>query len=231
MNAPNIFVHYIDVGQQEKAKLHCCGNKELLYSCGIGFCGSRKVSPKGLSVAVDCASQCARDGFNVVSGYASGVDITAHRTALANGGTTTIVLPTGIDLFKIKSELIDVWDWSRVLVVSQFEPAARWTVYRAMGRNHIIIALSKAMIVIEAGIKGGTMSAGLSTLKLKKPLYVIEYSNNDNALGNYELLQKGGIPIYKSMLEQCADLRELFGSLKRTRYVQQKLPFMEVQEA
>lgn len=227
MNITNIFIQYIDVEQRNKVKIYCCGNENLLYSCGIGFCGSRKVSAKGLTVAVDCASQCARDGFNVVSGYASGVDINVHRAALASGGTTTIVLPIGIDLFRIKSELIDVWDWNRVLVVSQFEPDARWKVYRAMARNHIIIALSKAMIVIEAGIKGGTMAAGLTTLKKNKPLYVIEYSNNDNALGNKELLRKGGIPIYKSMIEKCADLRKLFYSLKKVKYVQNKLPFVE----
>jgi len=41
-----------------------------------------------------------------------------------------------------------------------------------MTRNQVIIGLSKAMIVIEAGEKGGTMNAGMETLKRDTPLYV-----------------------------------------------------------
>ena len=48
-----------------------------------------------------------------------------------------------------------MWDWDRVLVVSQFQPDEPWKAFRAMTRNQLIIALSRVMIVIEAGENGG----------------------------------------------------------------------------
>lgn len=72
------------------------GNTKLLEKPSVGFCGSRKASEKGIATARDCAEQMARHGINVVSGYASGVDLATHRAALLAGGTTTLVLAEGI---------------------------------------------------------------------------------------------------------------------------------------
>jgi DNA processing protein len=170
------------------------GNVDLLDSLAVGFCGSRNASERGLEVASDAAGQLAEAGVTVVSGNAAGVDLEAHRTALEVGGKTILVLPEGIDHFRIRKELRPVWDWSRVLVLSQFEPSAVWKSFRAMERNGLIIALSRAMIVIEAGETGGTLNAGFSTLKQHKPLFVALYENMvEHAKGNSMLLEKGGM--------------------------------------
>lgn len=63
------------------------------------------------------------------------------------------VLPEGINHFRIKKILAGFWDWNRVLVISQFEPEDSWQTFRAMTRNQLIIALSHAMVVIEASEK------------------------------------------------------------------------------
>jgi len=47
--------------------LTCRGNADLLDRAGIGFCGSRKASDKGLETARDCADQVARAGCVVIS--------------------------------------------------------------------------------------------------------------------------------------------------------------------
>jgi DNA processing protein len=179
--------------------LHVIGNVKLLDNPGIGFCGSRKASDKGLEVAADCAEQVARAGVTVVSGNASGIDRAAHYAALKAGGTTILVIPEGIDHFRVRRDLAPVWDWDRVLVVSQFEPNAVWQAYRAMARNEVIIALSKAMIVIEAGATGGTLDAGFRTLAAGKPLFVALYEQMDEKVpGNAQLLGRGGVAIAKS---------------------------------
>ena len=210
----HVFTHEITLPQGKVTRLYCLGNAQLLGVKGVGFCGSRKVSDAGKSVAEDCAQQFAEANCNVVSGYALGVDMAAHKTALENGGTTTIVLPNGIDHFKIKKELKDVWDWNRVLVVSQFEPHEPWAVFRAMERNRVIVALSAAMIVIEAKETGGTFAAGQATLKAEKPLFVVDYKENESAGGNSILLQKGGIPLKKSSKTNRANLIKLFELLE-----------------
>ena len=206
--------------------LHALGNIRLLETPGIGFCGSRKASERGLEVAVDCAEQVARAGLNVISGNASGIDRAAHYAALKAGGTTILVLPEGTDHFRVRRDLMPVWDWERVLVISQFAPNAVWQAYRAMARNEVIIALSRAMIVIEAGATGGTLDAGLRTLSSGKPLFVAMYEQMDEKVpGNARLLGCGGIKLAKSRSTGRANL-------ERVRIAVENLePFRQAQKA
>lgn len=198
------------LGKRAPSFLYCIGNISLLSSRAVGFCGSRKASTRGVAVADDCAQQLAKAGFVVASGYAAGVDLAAHRGALLVGGCTLIVLPEGIDHFRIRKNLEDVWDWDRVLVISQFSPTSGWKAYRAMERNLLLISLSKAMIVVEAGSRGGTLHAGNSALKLHVPLYVAQYSNMESdAPGNHVLLCAGGKPLLKSNSTGTANLSSL----------------------
>lgn len=187
------------LGKRAPEELNFQGNLKLLECKTIGFCGSRAASLKGLETAEDCARQAAKLGWVIISGNATGIDLRAHYSALSSGGNTILVLPEGLDHFRIKKELRTVWDWSRVLVVSQFPNNASWQVYRAMTRNQLIVALSQAMIVIEAGEKGGTMNAAISALNLKIPLYVAVYNEmHTHASGNEQLIKLGARVLYKS---------------------------------
>lgn len=196
---------------KQSPTLYFAGNSALLSQIGVGVCGSRKSSDKGIETVKDCAYQIARGGRPVVSGNAAGIDVAAHRAALEAGGNTILVLPEGIHHFRVQKDLRDVWDWNRVLVVSQFEPDAPWSVYRAMDRNRLIIALSGAMIVVEAGESGGTVNAGISTLKAGKPLYVAVYENMpEKAPGNEKLLQLGAKRVFKGRSSGRAKMTGIF---------------------
>ena len=201
-------------GNKPPQELHALGNIDLLNRLGVGFCGSRKVTENGISVAHDCARQLSEADIVVVSGYAKGVDMAAHITALECGGETIIVLAEGIGQFRIKKEIAHVWDWNKVLVLSQFAPDSSWTVYRAMERNALIIGLSQAMIVIEAGETGGTLQAGLSTLKTDIPLFVVEYADMTRSQGNATLIKQGGVPLHKSRMANMANLSKVFSAIE-----------------
>ncbi len=173
--------------------LSMIGNVRLLSNRKVGFSGSRKVSEKGIAVTRDWVEKLSREkDVSIVSGYAQGVDKEAHYTALQSGGSTIIVLPNGISSFYVRQELKDVWDWNRVLVISEYLPKDKWSVNRAMNRNNTIIGLSDAMVVVEAGLTGGSLDAGLRSLEDKIPLFVPIYSDYpESALGNKMLLEKG----------------------------------------
>lgn len=203
------------LGKKAPEKLFCLGNIELLSRPSAGFCGSRKASERGLAVAEECSELLASEGFVVVSGYAAGVDLAAHRAALLAGGCTILVLPEGIANFRIRKSLEPYWDWNRVLVISQFEPSTGWKAYRAMERNTLLIALSRAMVVIEAGPKGGTLHAGQSTLKFALPLFVVQYGDMfSQAQGNLELLKAGGRPLRKNGITGRPNLNYLIAALR-----------------
>jgi len=192
------------------------GNLNLLRTKGVGFCGSRHASKAGLAVAADCATQLSQYSITVVSGYAAGVDMASHEAALANGGNTIIVLPEGIDHFRIKKAIKQVWDWQSVLVISYFPRPAVWRPDRAMERNKVIVALSRAVLVLEAGDRGGTLNAGFTALEMEKPLFVAYFEQMiDGRRGNRQLIEHGGIPLQRSNKSGHAELRhmlELMGS-------------------
>ena len=187
------------------------GNLGIINAKSVGFCGSRKASEYGLQIAADCASQLGAAGVAVVSGYAPGVDMASHEAALSSGGQTIIVLPEGIDRFRIKKSIASLWDWERTLVVSQFPRNAIWRAHQAMERNKVIVGLSQAVIVLEARETGGTLHAGYATLSMKKPLFVALYDDMIGVReGNQRLLEAGGTPLRRSRLNNQAQLRAVF---------------------
>lgn len=172
------------------------GNYALLQNKCVGFTGSRKVSDSGVRIADSSARQLSTDGISVVSGYAKGVDITAHKAALQAGGSTIFVIVEGILKNKIKREVKELLSAENHLFISQFLPNLTWSASNAMKRNNTIVGLSDAMILIEAGMDGGTFNAGEQSIKNKKPLFVVEYGvSKPTAEGNEFFLQHGGMPL------------------------------------
>ena len=206
------------MGEKPPAQLEMRGNTDLLTKAAIGFCGSRHVSQTGLDIARDCSEQLARQNICVISGNAAGVDFQAHFTSLEAGGTTILVLVEGMDHFRIKKDLKPVWDWERALVISPFKKDQIWKSWRAMSRNALLIALRKALIVIEAGEKGGTIDAGKKTLKAGHPLFVAWHRDmKQQAQGNQILLsQTETRKLVKSRQSGRANLREVLQATATT---------------
>ena len=210
------------MGSKAPEHLDMVGNTDLLNMAGLGFSGARKSSLKGLETAQDCARQAAHNNMSVVSGNAAGIDFEAHYNCLKAGGKTILVLPEGINHFRIKKALWPVWNWECVLVVSQFEPDEPWQKFRAMTRNRLLIALSRVMLVIEAGEKGGALNAGKTTLKSGLPLYVAQYQDMSvDARGNQILLDMGAAKLVKSKSTNQANLAGVFECMKEDKLLQQ----------
>lgn len=172
------------------------GNRDLLNACSVGFCGSRAVSDKGVEITEQCARQLVKNDITVVSGYAGGTDIAAHKAALETGGNTVFVLAEGILEFREKREISRCLNDDNHLFVSQFLPNANWNASNAMRRNSLIIGLSKAMILVESGKTGGTFAAGEESLNRGLPLFVIDYAKPEvSAEANPYFIKNGGNPI------------------------------------
>lgn len=184
------------LGRTSPPVLFVRGNVSLLAKPTVGFCGSRHSSERGLSMASACAESLSRKGVCVVSGYARGVDECAHVAAVKSGGSTIFVLAEGILSFSERPDVVSLLNEENHLFLSQFPPMETWYAHNAMRRNHTIVGLSRAMVVIEAGERGGTMAAGLASLEHHVPLYVIDYSNPPlSAVGNRCLCERGGVPL------------------------------------
>lgn len=171
------------------------GNQRLLEQPGVGMCGSRNVSPLGVQAAAACGFEVASHGMVVMSGYARGVDMETHLAALTHDGTTVIVLAEGINHFRIKKAFpLELFTRERVAVVSQFPPSQPWSAGAAMTRNAVIVGLGRALVVIEAGEKGGTLAAGQHALRARRPVFVLDFGDGTPA-GNRMLLEQGAIAV------------------------------------
>jgi DNA processing protein len=116
-----------------------------------------------------------------------------HIASLNSGAETVIVLPEGIDHFRVKRDIAKTWRDERTLVVSQFSPRQPWSAGGAMTRNSVIIGLSMALIVVEAGDRGGTLAAGKKALELGRRVLALEFGVTP--VGNKILLDEGAISV------------------------------------
>ena len=140
----------------------------LLYGLGdwrvldsmpsVAVVGSRKASSYGLSAARAMAGGLAQVGLTVVSGLAVGIDAAAHAACLAKGGSTVAVLGCGLDVdYPKKNVALKARIAETGAVISEFPPGTRPDPGNFPRRNRIISALARGVVVVEAGMRSGSL--------------------------------------------------------------------------
>lgn len=178
-------------------KLYYRGNLSILRAPCAAVVGSRNISSYGRWVGENLGKKLAENGVTVVSGLARGMDSQAHRGCLKSGGKTVAVLGCGIDIcypsdnFHLKGEIEKTG-----LVISQFPPGTKPMKYNFPMRNEIIAALSKIVVVGEAGINSGAgITAELAAEQGKTVMAVPGNINTAFSLGTNKLIQEGAVMV------------------------------------
>ena len=148
---------------------------EKIFNNCLSVVGSRRMTSYGQQITNKLISEIASRGITIVSGFMYGIDATAHKTALDIGGRTIAVMPCGINLVhpeyqvKLYDEILE----NNGLIISEFEgdfQPAFWTYPK---RNRIIAGLSKATMVIEAGLKSGSLITANLAKKYKRKVFAV----------------------------------------------------------
>src|SRR5947207_4410850 len=134
------------------------GSTGALSTPAVAIVGARSASPYALNVAEQLAGDLAAAGLTIVSGLARGVDAAAHRGALKAGGRTVGVLGSGIDVIYPPEHAplareIEVSGGIATELMPGTQPRRRFFPLR----NRIISGLTRAVIVVEAGEKSGSL--------------------------------------------------------------------------
>jgi DNA processing protein len=125
----------------------------------VAVVGSRSATTYGADVAGQLSSDLAAAGVTVVSGAAYGIDVAAHRGALAARGPTVAVLACGADrVYPAGNQHVIDYIARTGLVVSEVPPGCAPTKLRFLSRNRIIAALSRGTVVVEAAARSGALN-------------------------------------------------------------------------
>lgn len=142
---------------------------------------------------------CAK-GFTIVSGLAMGVDETAHRTALENGGKTIAVLGCGVDIsYPPKNSTLKKEIEEKGAVVSEYPLGTKVKEFRLKKRNKITVGISKFVLITQTSEKGGTLNAYRAAVEQKKPVGIFcpSKSSKKNFGGNLKILEERKVAVWK----------------------------------
>jgi len=164
----------------------------------VAIVGSRKPTEYGKYVTLKLASQLAARGVIIVSGLALGHDALAARGALDGGGITVAVLGSGINIITPTSNL----SLSEEIVakggaiISEYEPDMPVHHGSHLQRNRLISALADVVVVVEAGMKSGTLNTAMHALEQNRELMAVPGNiTSPLSVGTNKLLTQGAAPV------------------------------------
>lgn len=164
----------------------------------IGIVGARKASEYSLKVAAGIARVLGRQGFDIISGFAEGIDICAHTHAIESGAKTYAVLGAGIDYDypKPNSKYRDAVIENGALI-TECVPGTFPAQPNFIKRNRILAGLSMSVAVIEAGERSGSLNSASHATSQGKTVFAVPPCDifDPRYKGNTELIREGAVPL------------------------------------
>lgn len=177
-----------------------------LFDCNLdktlAVVGSRRATSYAKDALAKIISELNGTDICIISGLASGIDTTAHVSALDNNLKTIGVIASGFDYTYPASnkELYKRIEDGNGAVVSEYYPTFEPLKFRFPQRNRIVSGLSYGTLVAEASLKSGALITANLTLEQGRELMCIPgLVTNPNTQGIYKLLKNG------ATLVTCAD--------------------------
>ena len=196
---------------------------------GLAVVGTREATPEGKANAEWLVRKVAeaKPGAVIVSGLAEGVDIAAHRAAMANGLRTVAVM--GKDLRRTypaahRADAEDIVAAGGALV-SEYFPRLKESFAPAqfVERDRLQPGLSRAAVAVQCGAESGTMHAMRAAAEQGRSLWAVRYKNPAVSPGSEALVagtaKAGKAPSPKPVgakargISSSADAAELAGEI------------------
>lgn len=190
--------------------LYVRGDVDVLNTPQLAIVGSRKPSHSAENHAFSFARQLAAYGITITSGLALGVDSSAHRGALADGGFTIAVTATGLDrVYPAKHQQLAQEIASQSAIISEFPIGTNPHASFFPRRNRIISGLCYGTLVVEATLKSGTLTTAAHATSQAREVFAIPGNiDNPQSRGCHALLRNGA-----TLVETVADILEVIAPL------------------
>ena len=174
--------------------LYAKGILNCEFSKSIGVVGTRRITYYGREMTESLVSSLANADFTIVSGLAYGVDAAAHKATVNSNGRTIAVLGGGLarlhpqDHLQLARDIIDKGG----AVVSEFPMEFPPNKKTFPMRNRIISGLCSGLLVIEAGVKSGSLITANFALNQGRTVYAVPgNANSPLSRGCNKLIREG----------------------------------------
>lgn len=174
----------------------------------VAVVGARAATPYGEHVARDLGAGLADRGVAVVSGGAFGVDLAAHRGAVAVGGPTVALLAGGVDRPSPAGnlDLLERLAASGGALLAESPPGTTPTRARFLQRNRLIAAVTGATVVVEAAWRSGALSTAARAGELLRPVGAVPGPVTSMASAGCHRLLRDGAAVCVTGVDDVVEL-------------------------
>ncbi|MFA4909977.1 MAG: DNA-processing protein DprA [Desulfobacteria bacterium] len=189
----------------------------------VAVVGSRTPSGYGELAARSISSDLAAEGITIVSGMARGIDAISHKEALFAGGRTIAVLGSGIDvIYPPENRELFNKICRNGAVVTELPVSTPPDAVNFPNRNRIISGLSLGVVIVEAGVKSGSLiTAKFAVSQGKKVFAVPGQIGSVGSKGTNKLIKEGARlvesadDVMSAILPQYRDYKENRGGARK----------------
>ena len=169
----------------------------LIHLCIVG---SRRNTTYGREACERIITGLKGYPVAIVSGFAMGIDTIAHKKAMQVGLKTLVFPGSGLSASamypKTNVRLMEEIVENSGCLISEFEPDFKATQWSFPMRNRLMAGISKAVLIIEAEEKSGTLITARLTTEYNRDLLVVPGSIfSPNSKGVNKLLHQGATPV------------------------------------
>ncbi|MEO1251180.1 MAG: DNA-processing protein DprA [Pseudomonadota bacterium] len=190
--------------------LYVRGDPALFEKPAVAIIGARNASGVGRKIARTLAGDLGAEGVAIVSGLARGIDGAAHAAALETG--TVAVVAGGVDVIypPEHDELTDAIA-RQGIVMSECPIGQQPTARDFPKRNRLISGLSRAVVVVEAAARSGTLITARFALEQGREVFAVPGSPLDpRCQGANRLIRDGA-----GLVETAQDILEFLAGQTR----------------
>lgn len=178
----------------------------------VAIIGARECSEYGNYVAARLGECMGRNGIQVVSGMARGIDGIGQTAALDAGGSSFAVLGSGVDVcYPARNRRLYERLRERGGVLSEYPPGTPALSRNFPPRNRIVSGLADAVVVVEAREKSGTLITVDMALEQGKEVYAVPGRVTDALSSGCNRLVKLGAAVLLDPEELAEELRGICG--------------------
>jgi DNA processing protein len=200
---------------QPPAVLFVAGDASLLLYPQVAIVGARGATAAGLAHARAFARALADAGFAITSGMADGIDGAAHAAALEIGAPTLAVIGTGPDrVYPRKHHALARRIATHGALISEFPPGTSARADHFPRRNRIISGLALGTLVVEAGLRSGSLITARLAAEQGREVFALPGSiHSPLARGCHRLIRDGArlIESATEIIETLAPAARMLG--------------------